>query len=48
MGLFRHTELIKGPTTRSSPDQVMGGVSKGTMVRDAVAGRPAIRMREEH
>ena len=26
-------------------DQVMGGVSKGTMVRDAVAGRPAIRMR---
>lgn len=26
-------------------DQVMGGVSKGTMVRDGVAGRPAIRMR---
>ena len=26
-------------------DQVMGGVSKGIMVRDAVAGRPAIRMR---
>ena len=26
-------------------DQVMGGVSKGTMVRDAIAGRPAIRMR---
>jgi hypothetical protein len=26
-------------------DQVMGGVSKGTMVRDAVAGRAAIRMR---
>ena len=26
-------------------DQVMGGVSKGTMVRDAIAGRAAIRMR---
>ncbi|WP_457831784.1 CIA30 family protein, partial [Staphylococcus aureus] len=26
-------------------DQVMGGVSKGTMVRDSVAGRSAIRMR---
>ena len=26
-------------------DQVMGGVSKGTIVRHAVAGRPAIRMR---
>jgi len=26
-------------------DQVMGGVSKGSMARDAVAGRPAIRMR---
>ena len=26
-------------------DQVMGGVSQGTMVRDTVAGRPAIRMR---
>jgi hypothetical protein len=26
-------------------DQVMGGVSKGTMVREAVAGRAAIRMR---
>ena len=26
-------------------DQVMGGVSKGTMARDAVAGRAAIRMR---
>ena len=25
-------------------DQVMGGVSKGTLVRAAVAGRPAIRM----
>ena len=25
--------------------QVMGGVSKGTMVREAVAGRAAIRMR---
>jgi Complex I intermediate-associated protein 30 (CIA30) len=28
-------------------DQVMGGVSKGTMVREAVAGRAAIRMRGE-
>ena len=28
-------------------DQVMGGVSKGTMARDAIAGRPAIRMRGE-
>ena len=26
-------------------DQVMGGVSKGTMVRAAIAGRPAIHMR---
>ncbi len=26
-------------------DQVMGGASKGTMVRDAIAGRAAIRMR---
>ncbi len=26
-------------------DQVMGGVSKGIMVRDAIAGRAAIRMR---
>ena len=26
-------------------DRVMGGVSGGTMVREIVAGRPAIRMR---
>ncbi len=26
-------------------DQVMGGVSQGTMVRETVSGRPAIRMR---
>jgi hypothetical protein len=26
-------------------DQVMGGVSKGTMAREIIAGRPAIRMR---
>lgn len=26
-------------------DQVMGGVSKGTMVRDVISGRPAIRLR---
>jgi len=28
-------------------DRVMGGVSKGTMVREVVSGRPAIRMRGE-
>lgn len=28
-------------------DRVMGGVSRGTMVRESVAGRPAIRMRGE-
>jgi hypothetical protein len=28
-------------------DRVMGGVSRGTMVREAVAGRPAIRLRGE-
>ena len=26
-------------------DRVMGGVSNGTMIREMVAGRPAIRMR---
>ena len=26
-------------------DQVMGGVSRGTLVREVVAGRPALRMR---
>jgi len=34
-----------GSTWRLFTDQVMGGVSKATMVRDLVAGRPAIRMR---
>lgn len=34
-----------GSTWQLRTDQVMGGVSKGTMVRDVVAGRPAIRMR---
>jgi hypothetical protein len=34
-----------GSKWRLFTDQVMGGVSKGTMVRDAIAGRPAIRMR---
>ena len=33
-----------GSQWRLFTDQVMGGVSKGTMVRDTVA-RPAIRMR---
>ncbi len=35
----------KGSNWQLLTDQVMGGVSKGTMVRDVVAGRPAIRMR---
>ena len=34
-----------GNKWRLFTDKVMGGVSKGTMVRDAIAGRPAIRMR---
>jgi hypothetical protein len=33
-----------GSHWRLFTDQVMGGVSKGTVVRDAVAGRAAIRM----
>jgi hypothetical protein len=36
-----------GSQWRLFTDQVMGGVSKGTMVRDATAGRAAIRMRGE-
>jgi len=34
-----------GPMWQLFTDQVMGGVSNGTMVRELVAGRPAIRMR---
>jgi hypothetical protein len=34
-----------GTQWRLLTDQVMGGVSKGTMTREAVAGRAAIRMR---
>jgi hypothetical protein len=34
-----------GSHWRLFTDRVMGGVSKGTMVRDTIAGRPAIRMR---
>jgi hypothetical protein len=34
-----------GSKWRLFTDQVMGGVSSGTMVRDVIAGRPAIRMR---
>ena len=34
-----------GSNWRLFTDQVMGGVSKGTMVRESVAGRAAIRMR---
>ncbi len=34
-----------GSNWRLLTDRVMGGVSQGTMVRDAIAGRPAIRMR---
>lgn len=36
-----------GSRWRLVTDQVMGGVSNGTMVRGVVAGRPAIRMRGE-
>jgi hypothetical protein len=36
-----------GSRWRIFTDRVMGGVSSGTMVRDAVAGRPAIRLRGE-
>lgn len=34
-----------GTQWRLFTDRVMGGVSNGTMVREQVAGRPAIRMR---
>jgi hypothetical protein len=34
-----------GTEWRLFTDRVMGGVSNGTMVREMVAGRPAIRMR---
>jgi hypothetical protein len=34
-----------GSPWRLFTDQVMGGVSQATMVRDIVAGRPAIRLR---
>jgi hypothetical protein len=34
-----------GSKWRLFTDRVMGGVYNGTMVRDAIAGRPAIRMR---
>ena len=34
-----------GTRWRFFTDQVMGGVSRGSMVREDVAGRPAIRMR---
>jgi hypothetical protein len=34
-----------GSKWRLVTDEVMGGVSKATMVRDTIAGRPAIRMR---
>ena len=36
-----------GTPWRIFTDQVMGGVSEGTMARETVAGRPAIRMRGE-
>jgi|SRR5208283_1005974 len=36
-----------GTSWRLFTDRVMGGVSQGTLVRDTVAGRPAIRMRGE-
>jgi len=34
-----------GTRWQLSTDQVMGGVSNGSMMREVVAGRPAIRMR---
>jgi len=34
-----------GTSWRLVTDQIMGGVSRGTMVREVVAGRAAIRMR---
>lgn len=34
-----------GASWRLITDQVMGGVSRGTMAREIVAGRPAVRMR---
>jgi Complex I intermediate-associated protein 30 (CIA30) len=44
--LSRETPVAAiGSKWRLFSDQVMGGVSNGTMVRDAIAGRPAIRMR---
>ena len=44
--LSRETPVATiGSKWRLFTDQVMGGASKGTMVRDAVADRPAIRMR---
>jgi len=36
-----------GSHWRLFTDQVMGGVSIGTMARDVIAGRAAIRMRGE-
>lgn len=36
-----------GSTWRLFTDRVMGGVSTGTMARDFIDGRPAIRMRGE-
>ena len=36
-----------GSSWRQVTDQVMGGLSRATMVREIVAGRPAIRMRGE-
>ncbi|WP_294536153.1 CIA30 family protein [uncultured Rhodoblastus sp.] len=38
---------VTGSHWRLFTDRVMGGVSSGTMVRDVVDGRPAIRMRGE-
>ncbi|MDH5536074.1 MAG: CIA30 family protein [Betaproteobacteria bacterium] len=36
-----------GASWRLFTDQVMGGVSRGTMARETVNGRPAVRMRGE-
>ncbi|RDD62636.1 CIA30 family protein [Ferruginivarius sediminum] len=42
-----HEDLVSslGTRWRLVTDQVMGGVSQGTLTRELVAGRPALRMR---
>lgn len=40
-----HPQSSRGTRWQLVSDQVMGGVSGGTMAREEVAGRPALRMR---